>query len=83
MPTIYRVIDLRPDTPRAEQQSLTREFIIEEAKSPEAAAHDALGLELVRSGSKKDLVAQVYWQLTPDATNMVRLYSRVASFRRR
>lgn len=83
MPTKYRVIDLRSVTPDGEQQSTTKEYLIEGAKSPEAAARDALGLELVRSGSKKDLVAQVYWQLAPDATNMVRLYSRVASIRRR
>lgn len=82
MATSYRVIDLRPSEPD-DDTMLVRETIVSGVKSPEAAARDALGLELVRSGSKKDLVAQVYWQLSPDATNMVRLYSRVASLRRR
>lgn len=82
MATSYRVLDMRPTASAGELQDRT-EFVIDGAKSPEAAARDALGLELVRSGSRKDLVAQVYWQLTPDATNMVRLYSRVASPRRR
>lgn len=77
MATRYRVIDLRPT---AEPDN---ETIIEGAKSPEAAVRDALGLDLVRSGSKKDLMAQVYWQLTPEATNMVRLYARVESTRQR
>lgn len=80
MPTSYRVIDLRlaaPDPATAE------EIIVEGAKSPEAAARQALGVELVRSGSRKDLAARVYWQLTPEATNMVRLYTRVATTRSR
>ena len=82
MPTSYRVLDMRPAAGTGELQDRT-EVIIDSAKSPEAAARDALGLELVRSGSRKDLVAQVYWQVTPEATNMVRLYSRVANPRRR
>lgn len=73
----HRVRDLRPAA------EAVIETIVEGAKSPEAAAKQALGLDLVRSGSRKDLVAQVYWQLTPETTNMVRLYSRVASPRRR
>lgn len=77
MPNSHRVVDLRPT---AEPGAQT---IVEGAKSPEAAAKQALGLDLVRSGSRKDLVAQVYWQLTPDSTNMVRLYSRVATPRQR
>ena len=82
MATSYRVLDMRPTAGTDELQERT-EVVINGAKSPEAAARDALGLELVRSGARKDLVAQVYWQLTPDATNMVRLYSRVAGPRRR
>lgn len=73
----YRVVDLRPDANGA------GEVIIDGVNSPEAAAKKAFGLDLVRSGSKKDLIAQVYWQLTPEATNMVRLYARVESTRRR
>lgn len=77
MSNSYRVVDLRPTAEGA------ADIVIEGVKSPEAAARQALGLDLVRSGSRKDLVAQVYWQLTPEAKNMVRLYSRVASTRRR
>lgn len=73
----YRVIDLRPDAQSADA------IIVDSAKSPESAAREALGLDLVRSGAKKDLVAQVYWQLNAEAKNMVRLYSRVATHRRR
>lgn len=80
MPTSYRVIDLRS---AAQEPATVGEVIVEGAKSPEAAARQALGLELVRSGSRKDLAAQVYWQLNPEAINMVRLYTRVASTRQR
>lgn len=80
MPTRYRVIDLRPATA---EPAAAEEIIVEGAKSPEAAARQALGIELVRSGSRKDLAARVYWQLTPDAINMVRLYTRVATSRQR
>ena len=73
----YRVVDLRPEG------ETIGEAMVEGVKSPEAAARQALGLELVRSGAKKDLVAQVYWQLAEGSTNMVRLYSRVATPRRR
>nr|WP_314262368.1 hypothetical protein [uncultured Devosia sp.] len=73
----YRVVDLR-----SEGENLG-ETHVEGVKSPEAAVKQALGLELVRSGAKKDLVAQVYWQIEPGSTNMVRLYSRVATPRRR
>ena len=76
MPHSYRVRDLRPDAPVAEH-------VVENVSSPEAAARKALELDLVRSGAKKDLVAQVYWQIAPEATNMVRLYARVESTRRR
>ena len=73
----YRVLDLRVT------DGGYPEIIIDGVKSPEAAVKKALGLDLVRSGSRKDLVAQVYWQLAPEATNMVRLYARVESARRR
>ena len=73
----YRVRDLRMT------DEAIPEIIVDGVKSPEAAVRKALGLDLVRSGSKKDLVAQVYWQLAPEAINMVRLYSRVEALRRR
>lgn len=77
MATPYRVRDLRIT------DGGPPEIIIDGVKSPEAAVKKALGLDLVRSGSRKDLVAQVYWQLAPEATNMVRLYARVENTRRR
>lgn len=77
MANSYRVVDKRSAAEGSDS------IIIDGVNSPEAAARKALGLELVRSGSKKDLVAQVYWQLAPDSMNMVRLYSRVASARQR
>lgn len=76
MATSYRVVDRRPTAEGAQ------DIIIEGVKSPEAAAKDALGLDLVRSGSRKELVAQVYWTLG-EGTNMVRLYNRVENPRRR
>lgn len=73
----YRVVDLRPE---GENIGETQ---VQGVNSPEAAVKQALGLELVRSGARKDLIAQVYWQHAPGSTNMVRLYSRVATPRRR
>jgi hypothetical protein len=68
----YRVVDLRPqDTPEID-------IIIEGARSPEDAVRRALGLEVVRSGSRRDLVARVYWQMVGQPLNMVRLYTRTA-----
>jgi hypothetical protein len=66
----FRIIDLRSD-----QIDPVIRFV--EASSPEAAAHQVLGQEVVRSGSKKDLIARAYWQQTGHVTNMVRLYRRV------
>ena len=63
---IFQVIDLRPETivPPVEV----------EAASPEAAAREVLGLDVVyRSGHRRDLVARVYWQSVGGKT-MVRLY---------
>ncbi|WEK03856.1 MAG: hypothetical protein P0Y65_16930 [Candidatus Devosia phytovorans] len=73
----YRVVDLRPESENIGESR------VEGVSSPEAASRQALGLDLVRSGARKDLVAQVYWQLAEGSTNMVRLYSRVATPRRR
>lgn len=66
----YRVVDLRsPDTEGID-------IIIDNARSPEDAVRHALGLDVVRSGAKRDLVARVYWQTLGQPVNMVRLYSR-------
>jgi hypothetical protein len=76
MANLYRVIDLRPDTQVAED-------VVDGVSSPEAAARKALDLDLVRSGSRKDLIAQVYWKIGLEATNMVRLYARAGGTRGR
>ncbi|MFD2648842.1 hypothetical protein ACFSX5_13715 [Devosia albogilva] len=44
-----------------------------EAVTPEEAVLRALGVEVKRNGTRRDLVARVYWH-TPGNTNMVRLY---------
>jgi hypothetical protein len=69
----FRVVDLRTDNPDAV------DIIIEGVRSPEEAAQQALGLRVVRSGSKKDLVARVYWQQVGQPLTMVRLYRLAAS----
>jgi hypothetical protein len=45
--------------------------------SPEEAARKILGIEVVRSGSKRDLVAKVYWQPVGQPLTMVRLYAKI------
>jgi hypothetical protein len=62
----YRVVDLTREDARPEHTV--------RAKSPEAAAQEALGLTLVRSGRKNTLAAQVYWQPAGEPLTMVRLY---------
>jgi hypothetical protein len=47
------------------------------ALSPEAAAREHFGFEVVRSGHRKDLVARVYWQLSNQPMSMVRMYRKV------
>lgn len=76
MPT-YKIVDLRHGLIDADAK------IVEGVSTPEIAAETALGLHLVRSGAQKDLVARVYWQTPGSPTNMVRLYSKVESDRRR
>ena len=49
----FRVVDLRADNPDAV------DVIIEGVRSPEEAAQQALGLRVVRSGSKMDRCACV------------------------
>jgi hypothetical protein len=71
MTLAYRVVDLRDDA------KLAGDIIIEGARTPEDAAREALGLRLIRSGSKRDLAARVYWQHSGQPLNMVRLYTKV------
>lgn len=67
----FRVIDLR-------SAIIDAEVRIVETTSPEQAVLDALEVDAVRSGSKKDLIARVYWQKSPsEPTNMVRMYRRL------
>lgn len=68
LPT-FRVIDLRTGIVEPELKI--------EARSPEQAAENALGLKLVRSGHARSLVCRVYWD-DANNTNMVRLYTTVA-----
>jgi hypothetical protein len=72
MAITYRVVNVRDDVIDP------TEIIIAGARSPEDAARQALGIDLVRSGQRKDLIARVYWQSPGQPMNMVRLYRRVA-----
>ena len=67
----FRIVDLRSGN---ENPS---ELTIPKAKSPESAALQAIGEELVRSGHRDDLRAKVYFQQDGQPTTMVRLYRRV------
>lgn len=69
----FRVVDLRQDA-----LVFDTDIIIEDVQSPEAAAREALGVEVVRSGAKRDLVAKVYWQPLGQPLTMVRLYAKLA-----
>lgn len=64
----FRVVDLRPQG---------KEVVIEGASSPDDAARKALGIDVVRSGAKKDLVAKVYWQPMEQPLTMVRMYAKI------
>ena len=70
MGNTYRIVDLRTDT------TDVTETTIQSASSPEQAASQVLGIEVMRSGAKKSLVARVYWQIQPGPMNMVRLYAK-------
>lgn len=72
MPTQYRIIDLA--TGAVDPQEL-----IVQANSPERAVLVALGVEVVRSGSRRDLRARVYFQHPGQPVSMVRLYSKAQS----
>jgi hypothetical protein len=71
MTITYRVVDVRSDVIDPTETTIVG------ARSPEDAARQALDLELVRSGRRKDLVARIYWQPPGQPMNMVRLYRRV------
>lgn len=68
----YRVVDLRTNVIDAV------EILVDGVTSPESAAEKALGMRLVRSGSRKDLVARVYWQPLGQPVTMVRLYCKAS-----
>lgn len=65
----FRVVDMQVERIVAQDLVVT-------ASSPEAAAKLALGMDLVRSGAKRDLRARVYFQHPGQALSMVRLYSK-------
>lgn len=67
----YRIIDLQTEAIDPEPKTV-------KATSPEKAAAEVLGLELVRSGTKRDLRCRVYYQHPGQPVTMVRLYSKVA-----
>lgn len=71
MTTEYRIIDLQAEVIDPEPKTV-------KAVTPEGAAKIALGVELVRSGSQRDLRARVYYQHPGQPTNMVRLYTKAA-----
>lgn len=63
----FRVIDLQTEIIDPEPRII-------QAGTPEKAAELVLGVQLFRSGAKKDLRARVYWKQADGITNMVRLY---------
>lgn len=66
----YRVIDLASSAIDPDER-------IVQSTSPERAVLEALGVEMVRSGPKRDLRARVYFQYPGQPLSMVRLYSKV------
>jgi hypothetical protein len=70
--TIFKVVDLNSDAAGRDPQ------VVEGAINAEEAARKALGADLVRSGSKQNLRARVYYQKPGAAMTMVRLYTKVA-----
>lgn len=69
MAKVFQVVDLRGD-------EISAIVVVEGATSPEEAARQVLGINVYRSGSRRDLVARVYWQNATGPKNMVRLYSK-------
>lgn len=72
----YRVIDLSKGAVDPNERIVA-------ALSPQAAGQAVTGVELIRSGAKKDLIARVYWQVPGTPTNMVRLCQKVGDPRTR
>ena len=70
MAVIYRVVDLRTRTDEP------LEIMVGDARSPENAAHIALGEDLSRGGHSRNLRARVYFQNPGSSLTMVRLYSK-------
>jgi hypothetical protein len=68
----YRVFDLRTEVIDPDARVVTG------VRSPEEAARQVLGLDLTRSGLKRDLAARVYFQVPDQPLTMVRLYTRSA-----
>jgi hypothetical protein len=66
----YRVVDCRSTIIDP------NEIVISRASSPEDAAFQAIGETLVRSGSRSDLRARVYFQHPNQPLSMVRLYAK-------
>lgn len=65
----YRIIDLQVE-------AINPDEIVVCASSPERAVREALGIEVVRSGSRRDLRARVYFQHPGQPLSMVRLYTK-------
>lgn len=65
----YRVIDLR--TCIIDELDI----LIDGVSSPEEACRQALGIQVTRSGHRKNLVARVYFQMLGQPVTMVRLYA--------
>ena len=65
----FRVVDLQSQTIEPVPQLI-------KASTPEAAARQALGVELVRSGRPSNVRARVYFQQPDQPMTMVRLYER-------
>lgn len=65
----YRIVDLRADFADA------FDIIIDGVSSPEEAGRQALGIQVTRSGNRRDRVANVYFQLLRKPVTMVRLYA--------
>ena len=73
MAITYRVVDVRSTIVDPV------EILVEGGSSPEGAVKQALGVEVVRSGAKENLVARVYWQSLGQPVSMVRLYQKLGS----
>lgn len=74
MTTTFRVIDLRTDVIRLDEQTVS------DVSSPEEAARKALGIELEQAGRRrKKLQARVYYHPPGEPLTVVRLYERVES----